>query len=63
MPNNWIVKQTNAKGSLGKSAMQASEQAVKVATMYQTTLVVKEDGKIKELSPRQMRTRLAKLKA
>lgn len=59
----WSFGFSTAKGSLGRAALEASAYAVKRAEMYGTTLVIKEDGKIKELTPRQMKNRLEKLHA
>ncbi len=59
----WLIKTTTKKGSLGASAFSASEAAIRQAEIFGTKLVIKENGFIKEVSPRQMKLRLSKLKA
>ncbi len=48
-------------GSLDKTSRKSAEEAVKRAAAAGTTLVIKENGKIKELTPRQMQKRLSKI--
>lgn len=63
MPSNWIITKTTKKGSLGNAGLDASSAATRKAEFYGTNLIIKEDGQIKELTPQQMKKRLAKLTA
>ncbi len=56
----WTIKNIGSASSLGKTSKASALDAVERAKIHNTTLVIKENGKIKELSPAQMKQRLMK---